>query len=617
MRSQQMGEVQKSNTTKQDSFSIISNIPEGASREQVCSLISSHTQLISFSIVRIRSENIQSIMRVGIAFVVGIQSVFQLTSRKFLIGKNEAIKFNMVPEKSNLVQIVMTRQIVLSLRYSSGDKSMFRNVIDFIEEMCPNAIMTSMKGISQTSETEILFKVPPTFVFKENNTKSVILISNCQVHFSYFEEEFLEDSFVQEKPFLRILAFESVKPLNNQELPNSELKPSKEQKGSGSHSTEDNNHNLDSRHSKVKIRGETHRPGDKNPQLSTQMQASYTRSEEQEPEGKVTKEGQVLGDSRWRPPVPHQEHMTNIPARSSKEPSSHFSNLQTLCGDRVPYRIEGQPPCQRFLSEAIDNEINQEEEGVYNDASEIQNEDYMIRNMLDAIVEDSFQDFSDNDLLSVNEVRNNDQVLRTCSINDPVQQECTKYPMILDCKDFNSSTNRPLTKLKVNSSKFEPFFEMDEPSETTEVLPGNPFQGLPGLPDRDSFESWHGADQGKQILEMISPQTHDIEYLSKLHTPKIREVWTRFLEIKEKIKIEKETKDAELKQKEKSKPESQTNEEPQAKKKLNNNQTKKNPPKKVSGKESKAQKESSTAKAKRDVNQRRVEGSTNIYVKKY
>ena len=116
---------------------------------------------------------------------------------------------------------------------------------------------------------------------------------------------------------------------------------------------------------------------------------------------------------------------------------------------------------------------------------------------------------------------------------------------------------------------------------------------------------------------MISPQTHDIEYLSKLHTPKIREVWTRFLEIKEKIKIEKETKDAELKQKEKSKPESQTNEEPQAKKKLNNNQTKKNPPKKVSGKESKAQKESSTAKAKRDVNQRRVEGSTNIYVKKY
>ena len=190
-----------SNSSKIQSFSVMSCIPQELNRDKVLSLISSISKVVAFNIVQIVSQS-GEYFRIGVAKVVDTESIYRLTSRRFLVGPNQAIKFCRVPEDSKLVRHSVNQDIQLCLKFSSPEKTFFHQVVDFVNKI-GDVKMVSMKG--QACQSELLFKVPANFSLKEYTTELSLDISGCTVSAHYTEDCFSLDYFKQELEMIKEL----------------------------------------------------------------------------------------------------------------------------------------------------------------------------------------------------------------------------------------------------------------------------------------------------------------------------------------------------------------------------------------------------------------------------
>ena len=190
-----------SNSSKPQIFSVMSCIPQQLNRDKVISMISSISKVVSFNIIRIACRSGEH-HRIGVARVADQESIYRLTSRRFLVGPNQPIKFCQVPEDSKLFRHSVGQEIQLRLMFSSPEKTFFHKVVDFVNKIGP-AKMVAMKG--HTSQSELLFKVPANFSLKQHSTELSLDICGCTVSAHYAEECFSSDYFGQELTMIKEL----------------------------------------------------------------------------------------------------------------------------------------------------------------------------------------------------------------------------------------------------------------------------------------------------------------------------------------------------------------------------------------------------------------------------
>lgn len=190
-----------SNPSKPQNFSVMSCIPPQLNRDKVISMISSISKVVAFNIIQIASQS-GDLYRIGVARVADQESIYRLTSRRFLVGPNQPIKFCKVPEDSKLFRHSVGQDIQLCLKFSSPEKTFFHNVVEFVNKI-GQAKMVSMKG--QASQSELLFKVPANFSLREHSTELSLDICGCTVLAHYAEECFSLDYFIQEQTLIKEL----------------------------------------------------------------------------------------------------------------------------------------------------------------------------------------------------------------------------------------------------------------------------------------------------------------------------------------------------------------------------------------------------------------------------
>ncbi len=190
-----------SNLSTIQSFSVMSCIPQQLNRDKVLSMISSISRVEAFNIIQIVS-NTGEYYRIGVAKVVDSESIYRLTSRRFLVGANQAIKFCQIPDQSRVVHHSFSQDIQLSLKFCPPERTFFHKVVEFVNKIGPSKLVT-MKG--QASQSELHFRVPAHFSLKEYSTELSLDIHGCPVSAQYTEESFSLDYFKHELSMIKEL----------------------------------------------------------------------------------------------------------------------------------------------------------------------------------------------------------------------------------------------------------------------------------------------------------------------------------------------------------------------------------------------------------------------------
>ena len=179
-------------------YTIIEGVPDDLNREQLLSLTAHISKVLSLVMLRVHSRSGQ-VHRVGIVEVADNESIFRLTSRKFLVGPGKVIRFRMVSPGSKLVSAGLGQHISLKATYSSSDRSVFSSVVELLGRQ-GEASLVSMKG--QAGLHELVFRVPRSYSLRDVTTDLSIPLAGCLVKLEYPESEFAIDYFQSELAFL-------------------------------------------------------------------------------------------------------------------------------------------------------------------------------------------------------------------------------------------------------------------------------------------------------------------------------------------------------------------------------------------------------------------------------
>lgn len=192
------GSIQAKSLKEQKFYTIMEGVPDDLNREQILSLTSHISRVVSLVIIKVHTRA-NKVHRVGIVEVADCESIFRLTSRQFLVGPGKIIKFRIISPESKLVKVGLEHHISLKATYSSSDRSVFSSVVELIGRH-GEANLVSMKG--QSGLHELMFRVPQNYSLREISTNLSINVSGCHVKLDYPETDYAIDYFQPELAFL-------------------------------------------------------------------------------------------------------------------------------------------------------------------------------------------------------------------------------------------------------------------------------------------------------------------------------------------------------------------------------------------------------------------------------
>ncbi len=179
-------------------FTVMSGLPSDLNREQALSLLSSVSQVVSLNILRVHREGLP-VNRIGLVEVEDNESVYRLTSRQFLVRKNQAVKHKMISPSARLVQHLGNKDITLKLKFYSTERGASRQVTDFFErygELC----VISMKA--HAGYHEMLFKVSRDYSIRHLTTDLLVRVGGIVVEVEYPENDLNFDYYQQDLDLL-------------------------------------------------------------------------------------------------------------------------------------------------------------------------------------------------------------------------------------------------------------------------------------------------------------------------------------------------------------------------------------------------------------------------------
>lgn len=192
------GTMHTTRSKEQKFYTVIEGVPEDLNREQILSLTSHISRVLSLVILKVHTRSNQ-VHRIGIVEVADCESIFRLTSRQFLVGPGKILRFRMVSPESKLVRVGLEHPVVLKASYSSSDRSVFSSVVELLGRH-GEASLVSMKG--QAGLHELMFRVPQSYSLREVSTNLSLHVAGCLVKLEYPEAEFAADYFQPELAFL-------------------------------------------------------------------------------------------------------------------------------------------------------------------------------------------------------------------------------------------------------------------------------------------------------------------------------------------------------------------------------------------------------------------------------
>ena len=190
--------MQLTRSKEQKFYTVVEGMPEDLNREQILSLTSHISRVLSLVIFKVHTRS-NRVHRVGIVEVADCESIFRLTSRQFLVGPGKIIRFRMVSPESKLVRVGLEHPVVLKASYSSSDRSVFPSVVELLGRH-GEASLVSMKG--QAGLHELMFRVPQSYSLREVCTNLSLHVAGTHVKLEYPEAEFAADYFQPELAFL-------------------------------------------------------------------------------------------------------------------------------------------------------------------------------------------------------------------------------------------------------------------------------------------------------------------------------------------------------------------------------------------------------------------------------
>lgn len=534
-----------SSKNSQSYFTVIPGVPEDFNREQLLAMMSHQSNVTALTLSRMILAD-GSTLRIGVARHSDKEGMFRLTSRKFLVAPGVSIRHNSLRESSKLAKLDgIPLYFLVTFPVPDNDACTSTTVIDFLSQF------GSIKLVSMTTKKgkcTLKIKAPSSFSIRSLTTNLTFWIKAVNVSLVYEEPEFNSIHFVDE---LHYLTFNSEPVDLSQGLIELRAKPS----GRLYKQSEPNNLcNTNPGAATTNISSITN----KRILTSNTFNDELSDSEDDEPENLscfyASCSGQNDGTLNY-----FNESSTklvfsefSIAAQNSsfsvfnKDDSNLFFRRRTEFGNNHYNKLVVQAGNPSSLANLAHSQVNLQSSSLLNlESSEIS----ATENRLSAQLRSAglYLDYNKKEVNQPQEAVLSNTDIRGGRVIQPESSPINSEPQA--SSQFSSAAE--LVTANINNNKTK---AAKPKKQKTGVSNGKRKCGQHALAqdikDRTmtALESQQSEQLGSALLQKLSPEFRDSSVINAKWIPVVLDVWFRFQQIKNQLKLEKEVEIAKKKQ---------------------------------------------------------------------
>lgn len=165
-------------------YTVMSPMPEGQNREQALAMLSSISHVKTMTILQVRSVNGET-QRLGLIGVDDDESVFRLTSRRFMVRQDLRITHQLIDSNSKLVKHFVKKDLPVTLRYYSTNRKASSIVFEFF---CKFGELEWVGLKAANGQHELSLRASREFSIRQLSTDLSVRVGDIQVEIDYPEE---------------------------------------------------------------------------------------------------------------------------------------------------------------------------------------------------------------------------------------------------------------------------------------------------------------------------------------------------------------------------------------------------------------------------------------------
>lgn len=469
-------------------YTLMSPLPDGFNREQVLSLLNSNSQVNTLTILRLKSLEGQ-VSRIGLVGVDDRESLFRLTSRRFMV-QDVRIRHKMIRPESKLVQYFVQKTLLVTLRYYSTNRKASSTVFDFFSNF-GDVEWVGLKA--SNGNHELSLSATSEFSIRGLTTDLGVQVEDIWVEIIYPEETVSLEYFHDDLSILQ--EFRKVSENSNEpvtEIPNF-FEPRQ---------PVDNNESSSDGHSSI----------DYTDRSSFNCQDQIIQNDELSQEEEDDQPSTLCEESPSNKWTVQKENPLEFFRISPTEILLTKHNLQGYTPPANEQLNHGSKVIKKTAAEAKPTTHKNPKQTATRDGQSSKNMSTMDISQVAA---------GQN---ATNSSLNKNKQGKSKQLTAVKQVEATYRPISMSLHQSN----------KVQTQISRPHIHSKPVCE--------PESSLIGLKDASADNSYHClGNDGSELLDRIQPPCADFDYLNSLIMPEVHNKWRRFVEIKDSMRREKYT----------------------------------------------------------------------------